>query len=183
MLSEIILDNDERVSIPNFDCCEQLNRPGHRAACVAIYRKQKNSHVVTPHMDITYRQTSGLGIVNHDIGDTSAAECLFENGQTVMFVSFSIQVIYISCNQMVKKINDFLNFVLLPYTEGDSALLKNCHLLPMILSGDFNFFSLPKAEPLIAFLNDELKLEMNTNQNVSATNNGNVIDAVFFNGF
>ncbi|GFW22398.1 hypothetical protein TNCV_1431501 [Trichonephila clavipes] len=38
---------------------------------------------------------------------------------------------------------------------------------------------LPKAEPLIAFMNEELKLEMNTNQNVSTANNGTVIDAVF----
>ncbi|GFW33490.1 hypothetical protein TNCV_2210251 [Trichonephila clavipes] len=34
---------------------------------VAIYRKQ-NSHIWTPHMDITYRQTSGRGAVSHDIG-------------------------------------------------------------------------------------------------------------------
>ncbi|PRD29593.1 UNVERIFIED_CONTAM: hypothetical protein NCL1_28905 [Trichonephila clavipes] len=38
---------------------------------------------------------------------------------------------------------------------------------------------LPKAQPLIAFLNDEIKLEMNTNQNVSSTNSGTAIDAVF----
>ncbi|GFY71010.1 hypothetical protein TNIN_408501 [Trichonephila inaurata madagascariensis] len=61
MLSETWLDNDERVSIPNFDYCVQFKRPRRRAAGAAIYRKQKNSHVVTPHMNITYRQTSGLG--------------------------------------------------------------------------------------------------------------------------
>ncbi|GFY04981.1 hypothetical protein TNCV_561131 [Trichonephila clavipes] len=49
-----------------------------------------------------------------------------------------------------------------------------------MLSGDFNFnFILPKAEPLIAFRNYELKLEMNTNQNVSTANSGTVIAAVF----
>ncbi|GFT40337.1 uncharacterized protein TNCV_3115231 [Trichonephila clavipes] len=68
MLSETWLYNDERVSIPNFDCCVQFKRPGRRAAGVVIYRKQKNSHVVTSHMNITYRQTSGLGIVSSDIG-------------------------------------------------------------------------------------------------------------------
>ncbi|GFX76111.1 uncharacterized protein TNCV_1834861 [Trichonephila clavipes] len=68
MLSETWLDNDERVSIPNFDCCVQFKQPGRRAAGVAIYRKQKNSHVVTPHMNITYRQTSGLGIVSNRAG-------------------------------------------------------------------------------------------------------------------
>ncbi|GFV97872.1 hypothetical protein TNCV_2021871 [Trichonephila clavipes] len=68
MLSEARLDSEERVSIPNFDCCVQFKRPGRRAAGVAIYRKQKNLHVVTFHMNITYRQTSGLGIVSDDIG-------------------------------------------------------------------------------------------------------------------
>ncbi|GFV04007.1 ATP-dependent DNA helicase [Trichonephila clavipes] len=68
MLVETWLFNDEYVSIPNFDCCVQFKRPGrHRAAGVAIYRKQKNSHVVTPHMDITYRRTRGLGIVSQDM--------------------------------------------------------------------------------------------------------------------
>ncbi|GFV26040.1 hypothetical protein TNCV_2694061 [Trichonephila clavipes] len=59
-----VIDNDERVSIPNFDCCLQFNGPGHREAGVAIYRKQNNSHVPTPHI---YRQTNGLGIVRNDI--------------------------------------------------------------------------------------------------------------------
>ncbi|GFX94663.1 uncharacterized protein TNCV_3088921 [Trichonephila clavipes] len=68
MLSETWLDSDERVWIPNFDCCVQFKRPGRRAADVAIYRKLKNSHVTTPHMNITYRQTSGLGINSHYIG-------------------------------------------------------------------------------------------------------------------
>ncbi|GFT89503.1 hypothetical protein TNCV_4387651 [Trichonephila clavipes] len=38
MLAETWLDNDECVSIPNFDCCVQFKRPGHRIAGVAIYR-------------------------------------------------------------------------------------------------------------------------------------------------
>ncbi|GFT19804.1 hypothetical protein TNCV_4992671 [Trichonephila clavipes] len=64
----------------------QCKRPGRRATSVAIYRKQKNSHVVTPHMNITYRQTSGQGIVSNDVGAICAAECLFENRQTVISV-------------------------------------------------------------------------------------------------
>ncbi|GFW72556.1 uncharacterized protein TNCV_3797841 [Trichonephila clavipes] len=87
MLSETWLDNDERVSMPNFDFCVQFKRPGRRAAGVTFYRKQKNSHVVTPHMNITYRQTSGLGIVSNDIGGPMCGEeCLFENEQTVISV-------------------------------------------------------------------------------------------------
>ncbi|GFW36105.1 uncharacterized protein TNCV_4929681 [Trichonephila clavipes] len=74
MLAETWLDNDECVSIPNFDCCVQFKRPGHRAACVAIYRKRNNSHVVTPHMDIIYLQTSELGIASQDIGEICVAE-------------------------------------------------------------------------------------------------------------
>ncbi|GFV47494.1 uncharacterized protein TNCV_5071621 [Trichonephila clavipes] len=68
MLSETWLDNDERVSIPNFDCCVQFKRQVHKAAGVVIYRKQNNSHVVIPHMYITFRQTNGQGIVGHDTG-------------------------------------------------------------------------------------------------------------------
>ncbi|GFW54436.1 uncharacterized protein TNCV_1608001 [Trichonephila clavipes] len=78
MLEETCSDNDERVSIPNFDCCVQFKRPGYRAAGVAIYRKQNNSHVVTPHMDIIYRQTSRLGIACQDIDNICAAEKYLE---------------------------------------------------------------------------------------------------------
>ncbi|GFV12490.1 uncharacterized protein TNCV_1792691 [Trichonephila clavipes] len=99
-------------------------------------------------MDIIYRQTSGLGMARQDIGDICVAECMFENGQTVISVA-----VYISPNQTVKKIKNFLHFVLLPYTEDGSALLKtNYHSLPMILSGDFKVnFGLPEVEPLMAF--------------------------------
>ncbi|GFS93141.1 uncharacterized protein TNCV_363631 [Trichonephila clavipes] len=113
------LGNDERCAIPNFDCCVQFKVPGHRVAVVAIYRKQNNSHVVTSHMDIIYHHTRGLGTASQDIGDICEAECIFENGQTVISVA-----VYISQNQTVKKITDFLHFVLLPYTEDGSALLN-----------------------------------------------------------
>ncbi|GFV46512.1 hypothetical protein TNCV_3233991 [Trichonephila clavipes] len=81
MLAETWLDNDECALIPNFDCCVQFKRPGHRAAGVAIYRKRNNSHVVTPHMDIIYRQTSGLGIANQDIGVIRAAEAYLKTNK------------------------------------------------------------------------------------------------------
>ncbi|GFX15714.1 uncharacterized protein TNCV_2132001 [Trichonephila clavipes] len=74
MLSETWLDNDERVSIPNFDCCVQFKQPGRRAAGAATYRKRNNSYVATPRLDIIYRQTSGLGIASQHIGDICAAE-------------------------------------------------------------------------------------------------------------
>ncbi|GFX11513.1 uncharacterized protein TNCV_5140891 [Trichonephila clavipes] len=127
-------------------------------------------------MDIIYCQTSQLGIASQDIGDICSAECTFENGKTVISVA-----VYISPNQTIQKIKDFLHFVLLPYIEDGSALLKtNYHSLPMILSGDCNVnLSLTEVEMPIAFLTDELKLEMNTNQNISTTNCGPVIDTVF----
>ncbi|GFW47504.1 uncharacterized protein TNCV_2437231 [Trichonephila clavipes] len=74
MLAETWLDNGKCVSIPNFDCFVQFKRSGHRAAGVAIYRTRDNSHVVTPHMDIIYRETSGLGIASQDNEDICAAE-------------------------------------------------------------------------------------------------------------
>ncbi|GFT34733.1 ATP-dependent DNA helicase [Trichonephila clavipes] len=114
---------------------------------VAINSKQNNSHVVTPHMDIFNRQTSGVVMDSQDIGDICQAECIFENGLTVTSVA-----VYISPNQTVQKIKSFLHFVLLSYTEYGSALLKtNYHSLPIILSDDFNVnFSVPEVEPIIA---------------------------------
>ncbi|GFS98490.1 hypothetical protein TNCV_3478801 [Trichonephila clavipes] len=40
---------------------------------IAVYsfkfKRRRAAHVVTPHMNITYRQTSGLGIVSNDMGN------------------------------------------------------------------------------------------------------------------
>lgn len=44
----------------NFDCCVQFKLLGKRAVGAPIYSKEMISHVVAPHLDITYRQ---LGIV------------------------------------------------------------------------------------------------------------------------
>ncbi|GFY38444.1 integrase catalytic domain-containing protein [Trichonephila inaurata madagascariensis] len=65
MLAETWLGNDERLSIPNFDCCVQFKRPSHRAAGVArdLSQTEQLTCCVTPHIDIIYRQTSGLAIV------------------------------------------------------------------------------------------------------------------------
>ncbi|GFV98772.1 hypothetical protein TNCV_2912891 [Trichonephila clavipes] len=113
MLSEPWLDNDERVSMPNFDCCVQFKRPGRRAAGVAIYHKQKNSHVVIPHMNITYRQTSGLGIISNDIrGHTTATagSDVVQSGRPIFDDFFQHLWPYISNNtanvvfQMVKRL-------------------------------------------------------------------------------
>lgn len=144
MLSETWAENNDPIDIPNFDCCVQYKRSHRRAAGVAIYKNGRSSHVITPHMDITYRQSIGLGVAIQDVGDMCAAECLLPNGQTVISVA-----IYVSPNQTIEKIVDFIHFVLFPFTEGGSRLLnKDYHLRPMILTGDFNTdFSTPRAEP------------------------------------
>ncbi|GFT16885.1 uncharacterized protein TNCV_3193521, partial [Trichonephila clavipes] len=58
-----------------------------------VVNSKQNSHVVTPHMDIIYRQTSGLDMASQDTGDICVAECIHENGQTVISVA-----VYISPN-------------------------------------------------------------------------------------
>ncbi|GFS94366.1 uncharacterized protein TNCV_2014041 [Trichonephila clavipes] len=110
MLSETWIDNDERVSIPNFDCCPQFKRPGRRAAGVAIYRKQKNLHVVTPHTNNTYRQTSGLGIVSNDIGGHIVISSPCENISRSISVSLRRRI-----NERTR-IKHYLNMTLLRYS-------------------------------------------------------------------
>ena len=80
------------------------------------------------------------------IEEICAAECRLPNGVTIITA-----VIYISSNQPVSKIIDFIHFVLLPYTIEDAALLKNDFgKMPIILSGDFNKnFKSEDTRPLI----------------------------------
>ncbi|KAK0157277.1 hypothetical protein PV328_011035 [Microctonus aethiopoides] len=51
---------------------------------------------------------------------------------------------------------------------------------PVILAGDLNVnFSLPEAEPLFKFLDENFSLEMINGRHDPTTNGGTVIDAVF----
>ncbi|KAK0160260.1 hypothetical protein PV328_007688 [Microctonus aethiopoides] len=51
---------------------------------------------------------------------------------------------------------------------------------PVILAGDFNVnFSLPEAEPLLKFLDENFSLEMINGKHDPKTNGGTVIDAIF----
>jgi hypothetical protein len=66
------------------------------------------------------------------IGEICIAKCETENERIVIIV-----VIYISPNQNVNKIIEFIHENLHIYTIAGSALLnQNLHQLPMILSGD-----------------------------------------------
>ncbi|EAL57857.1 hypothetical protein WwAna0671 [Wolbachia endosymbiont of Drosophila ananassae] len=51
---------------------------------------------------------------------------------------------------------------------------------PVLLAEDFNInFSLPEAEPLLAFLREKFSLEMINGRNDPTTKGGTTIDAVF----
>ena len=62
--------------------------------------------------------------------------------------------VYISSNQSINKILEFIHENLLIYTEAGSALFdRNLHKLPKILSGDFKAdFSKDKSKALVDFL-------------------------------
>lgn len=79
--------------------------------------------------------------------------------------------IYISPNQSIKKIIEFIHENLLIYTKAGSALLKqNLHTLPMILSGDFNVdFAKGTSKPLVDFLKSTLDLNTSNDPNESTT--------------
>lgn len=102
---------------------------------------------------------------------TCAAECLFENGKIVISV-----VLHILPNQSIQKLIDFLYFILLPLTEGGSALRTKTIILfitlPLFTTLDnnaslSNFFKLSKKnlsrclEELCSAIIKELHEEIN----------------------
>lgn len=146
LLSETWLRNDERVDVPNFECCVQFKRNGQRAGGVAIYKKMNDTRAVTPHIDVIGRQTAGMSVTTQPIGDLCTAEFHLLNGKKVLSV-----VVYISPNKAVDDIINFLHFVLAPYSEKISTILHgDYHLLPMIMSGNFNVnFATPEAQSAV----------------------------------
>ncbi|CAG9831913.1 unnamed protein product [Diabrotica balteata] len=93
--------------------------------------------------------------------------------------------IYISPDNSLRAIRDFLYENLFIYSHGASALLqqkigKRFDDLPMILTGVFNInFADDKNISLIEFLNNELGLTMSNDRNISTTKYKTTIDAVF----
>ncbi|EAL59434.1 conserved hypothetical protein [Wolbachia endosymbiont of Drosophila ananassae] len=81
----------------------------------------------------------------------------------------------------------FIGKALLPLsTAGSQALAEiigepvEYSEQPVLLAGDFNInFSLPEAEPLLAFLREKFSLEMINGRNDPTTKGGTTIDAVF----
>lgn len=177
LLSETWLRNDERIAIPNFDCVVQFKRPNVRAGGVAVYQKSNDTtNIVTAHMDMNVRQMNSLTVTSTVVGDICVARCVPENKQTILVV-----VVYISPNQAIGKIAEFIHETLLPYTvEGAALLAKNLHEIPMIMSGDFNVsFNSGEARPLIDFMYEKFMLRLNTDPSMATTRSSTTIDAVF----
>ncbi|GFT45620.1 uncharacterized protein TNCV_1055671 [Trichonephila clavipes] len=98
-----------------------------------------------------------------------------ENGMKILIVA-----LYISPNQ---KLDDIINFLhsLLPYTRGGDSLLRNNNdEILMIFSGDFNVnFVSDKSLKLVEFLKDKLNLSIKNSPQISTTRSGTRVDGVF----
>lgn len=180
ILTETHMANEQSIDIPNFNCIVQYKRPQVKAAGVAIYHNvQHTTHIVSSYMDIHVRNTPEFGFNVSEIGEICIARCTSENEQTIMMVA-----VYISPNNSINTIINFLQKHLLIYTIAGSRLLRDKSIeydkIPIILSGDFNVnFAEDSSQPLIEFLNDDLGLKMSNDRNVSTTRYGTTIDAVF----
>lgn len=102
-----------------------------------------------------------------------------ENGVTLI-----LAVIYVSPNNTIIDIQEFIHRALLEYSKDVSRTLsrynKNLHKLPLILAGDFNInFSDENSNPLFQFLLDEFDLRINNDPAESTTRYTTTIDAVF----
>ncbi|PRD38673.1 UNVERIFIED_CONTAM: hypothetical protein NCL1_03175 [Trichonephila clavipes] len=86
--------------------------------------------------------------------------------------------IYISSNQSVQKIIEFIHKNLIAYTKAGSTLLSK---LPIILIENFNVdFSKDKSKPLVDFLKSKFNLIVSNDPNERTTKYGTTLDGVFF---
>ncbi|GFY18235.1 hypothetical protein TNCV_2046411 [Trichonephila clavipes] len=101
------------------------------------------------------------------MGDTCAARCTFPNGKPIVVVT-----VYISVNQNVTDIMEYISKTLLAYTECGSKLLGKPYLvLPLILGGDFNIDTDKDDEGLILvqFLKSELNFDFVSGKGMGTT--------------
>lgn len=144
---------------------------------MAIYKNDNFTNVITPHLDIQVNLCDFISSTSTAIGDLCAAECTF-NGTTILLIS-----VYISPNSTVREIITFLHRVLLEYTPEGSRLINdeiNLHMIPMIITGDFNInFSSEDAQPLLNFMEEKLLLHMINSKDEGTTRYGTTLDAVF----
>ncbi|GFY69788.1 hypothetical protein TNIN_364321 [Trichonephila inaurata madagascariensis] len=112
MLSETWLRNEELVELEDFKRITQNRPPGiNREGGVAIYQNVRESqHEFNGnHDDFVRRNTQTKSNLGH-ICDTT---CTLPNGKPIVVTA------YISVNQNVTDIIDYINETLLAYTEGD----------------------------------------------------------------
>ncbi|GFS65552.1 uncharacterized protein TNCV_2469351 [Trichonephila clavipes] len=117
--------------VPNFHCIAKFQRYNHRAGAVAIYKnKGDTTTYVISEMDVVLNTTESFGLKESCMGEIFAAKSRVENGKIILMVT-----IYISPNQSVDKIMEFVRKNLVAYTDAGSTRLNE---LSIILSGDFN---------------------------------------------
>ena len=177
VLSETWLNNESEINIPNFSCIAKFKRSNTRAGGVGIFHNSNDVvNIVTSMIDFSVSCPDFHGSLASAVGDLCMAQCQMENGKKILIVA-----LYISPNQKLDDIIDFLHHSLLPYTKGGATLLRNSNdKIPMILSGDFNVnFALDKSLKLVEFLRDNLNLCLQNSPQTSTTRSGTTIDAVF----
>ena len=130
-------------------------------------------------MSVIMKNIQDLHVRRTSVADLCVAECVMENGVTLIMA-----VIYVSPNNKLIDIQEFIHRALLEYSKDVSRTLsrynKNLDKLPLILAGDFNInFSNEKSKPLLQFLEEEFDLRINNNPAESTTKYSSTIDAVF----
>ncbi|GFU27330.1 ATP-dependent DNA helicase [Trichonephila clavipes] len=177
VLSESWLKNESEINITNFKCIAKFKRPNTRAGGVGIYHNSNDVvNIVTSSIDFSVFPPDFHGSLASAVGDLCMVQCQMENGMKILIVA-----LYISPNQKLDNIINFLHHSLLPYTRGGASLLRNNNdETPMILIGDFNVnFASDKSLKLVEFLKDEWNLSMKNSPQTSTTRSGTTIDGVF----
>lgn len=125
---------------------------------------------------MTAIQSSSQQLVATTTGDLCIAECQVLNGKKIIFAA-----VYISVNQKLDDIIQFLHRQLLVYSHRGAALLGSEEdKTPLILGGDFNVnFASDDSIPLIDFLSENFSLLINNDPKISTTKSGTTIDAIF----
>ncbi|GFW23294.1 uncharacterized protein TNCV_3803931 [Trichonephila clavipes] len=94
------------------------SKDNHRAGEVAIYKNKKDTTTyVTSEMDVASNTTESFGFNESCIGEICAAKYRAENGQIILMVT-----IYISPNQSVEKIIEFIHKNLVAYAVKPDQL-------------------------------------------------------------
>ena len=177
LLTETNMSNDQMYDIPNFNCVVHYKRNDVRSGGVAIYQNNADkAKIITPNMDVLLRNTNDFRFSHTSVGDICSA---IENGLEIVMV-----VVYISINQKMHDIQEFLLRALVEYSKERAQLFKDFgkdyDKLPLILAGDFNVnFQDEKSESLKKFLDDKFNLRMNNDPAQSTTKYHTTIDAVF----